>query len=134
MELIDRIRGGMETGPGRWVAIAVIVLALGGAAVLFFARGNDAASRVADRKARGIPTLVYCKACKASSRVRIKEGQQLPVECPKCGAPQAVAGLRCNGCDEVFPIPDKLVYKCPKCDFRYDDRPTKPPGGAAAGP
>ena len=129
MEFLHRIRESMDTPRGRAVAVALSLTAVAGAitiAIVFWPTGVN--PDVANRRKQGRPIPVYCKACNWSGTTNVQDEQKYPVACPKCGEEKAFEARRCYGCKELFAMPEKLLYSCPRCGYKYDDRKT-PPGG-----
>ena len=134
-ETFDRIREWMDTPGGRWT-MALVALGAITLAILIWVLGPDQTDTERARL-RGVGRQVtyYCKACKSTGKAKVpvnkddpSQGVKSPFKCPKCGEQQAVLGLKCVKCKEVFEKPpsETKVFRCPHCGRRYDLRM---PGG-----
>jgi len=129
-EKVERFFDWVETDTGRRTVIGavvgIIVLAI---LIWFFGSGATSAAREDLRRA-GRKVTYYCPACKSSGRTTVSVDRNNPSEipspfkCPNCGEKQAVLGLRCVNCREIFPKPPagQRLYYCLHCGQKYDLR------------
>ena len=118
--ILSRLRDWMNTGPGRWAAVGVILVLVAAAAAVFL---RDSTEADADAiRAKGRKILYYCTSCKETGEARIGWGDEFPLSCPHCGKRTAVTAFRCVKCRNVIQKKDDLVYPCPRCGFVYDKR------------
>jgi hypothetical protein len=112
------------------VKIIVIVLGLGGAALMLFMnmKKEEPIPDTPDTK-----TLWMCAACQKSLEWTLKEEVDYshsaapPLPCPSCKARELYRAQRCPECDTIFFAADvpNSTGKCPKCN--PDLKPPPPP-------
>ncbi len=115
----SRLREWMSTAAGRWAAIALVLLAVGGAAAMFFSGSGGEAD---DIRSGGRRYLYYCRQCQATGEIRLAWDAKFPVNCPKCGKREAVIGFRCSKCGRIIEDRRDPVFECPHCHQVYDNR------------
>ncbi len=133
---IARLRGWINVGTGRWLAV-LGSLGLVTFAVLYFALRDETSDQRKDILSRGRDVLFYCRNCEETGTLEaVPFDAEFPLVCPKCKQRQAVVAFKCVRCGRIIEKQSAPVYRCPHCKFVYDNRitgggePLKgPPGG-----
>jgi Zn finger protein HypA/HybF involved in hydrogenase expression len=133
---IARFREWINVGAGRWIAL-LASLGLVTFAVLYFALRDETSDRRDDILGQGRKVLFYCRNCKETGTLEgVPFNAEFPLPCPKCGQKEAVVAFKCVRCGRIIEKKSEPVYRCPHCNFVYDNRITGggeplsgPPGG-----
>ena len=115
--ICSRLRDWLNTGPGRWVAIGV-VLALVGVTAAVFLRDTTEADADAIR-AKGHKVLFCCKSCEETGEMWVAWNAKFPQECPKCGKMAAVLAFKCIKCGNIIESRKETDFTCPRCGHPY---------------
>jgi hypothetical protein len=124
--LLGRAREWLNTGAGRWIAVATALVLLAGALAVFLR--DPAKGRTHAVLSKGRTYLFYCRACQQTGELHLPYDAKFPQTCPKCGKKEAYLGFRCVGCRNIIEKQDAPVFTCPhpQCRYVYDQR-IKPP-------
>lgn len=118
---LSRIRAAISQGPVRAIAISLSVLAICGAAAIFFF-SNPEKRQAQQIVEKGHDVVYVCPSCGVSGKLHVVK-DAFPMKCPGCGKDTAVRGFVCltPDCGKTLPALSE-TFTCTKCGRAYDFR------------
>ena len=114
----SEIREWINSGPARYIAIAVALTGVGAGAFWVLRDGGDAERQA--MVARGRKVVYVCKECGANGTLSgVAYDAPFPLPCPQCGKAGGMPAVRCYKCRTLFASEEKSVFSCPNCGAEY---------------